>query len=161
MVTTSSALPQTTSSVGLALLEAREAFPIHDPRRLEAYKDVRGIWTIGIGHTAAAGLPHPCEGMKLTESSMQALFTVDIKQYEAAVRDAIKGSALANHEFDACVSLCYNIGTGGFRGSSVAALIRELRYAEAADHFLLWDNPKSLLGRRQSERAQFLKAYGA
>lgn len=150
----STVLIQTTSAAGLKLLADREG------GKLKAYQDQRGIWTIGIGHTAAAGLPHPVPGMTLTEASMMALFAVDVVQYEEAVRAATAGSTLANHEFDACVSLTYNIGCAGFKGSSAAALIREHRYAEAADHFLLWDDPASLLARRHAERLQFLTPYG-
>lgn len=143
------------SPVGLKLLAEREG------AKLEAYRDVRGIWTIGIGHTAAAGLPHPCAGMTLTEASMLALFAVDIAQYEQAVRDGTLGASLADHEFDACGSFAYNIGCGGFKGSSTAHLIREHRYAEAAQHMLLWDEPASIIGRRRTEVAQFLHAYGS
>ena len=39
-----------TSAAGRALIERREG------RRLSAYRDTRGIWTIGVGH-AATGLP--------------------------------------------------------------------------------------------------------
>jgi lysozyme len=137
----------------LALLSGREG------ARLEAYQDQKGIWTIGVGHTAAAGEPHPVAGMTLTETSMLALFAVDIVQYETAVNAAILLRALADHQFDACVSLCYNIGAGGFKGSSVAAYIRENRLSDAADAFLLWDHPASLTARRHAERVQFLTAY--
>lgn len=145
---------QVTSPTGLKILAVREG------AKLRAYQDQRGIWTIGIGHTNAAGLPHPCEGMTLTEASMMELFAVDMVQYEEAVRAATKGCSLANHEFDACASLTYNIGCAGFKGSSAAALIREHRYTEAADHFLLWDDPASLIARRHAERLQFLTPYG-
>jgi len=39
------------SAIGKAVLIAREG------RRLHAYRDSVGIWTIGIGHTSAAGRP--------------------------------------------------------------------------------------------------------
>jgi lysozyme len=158
MDTTSSVLNpsvQVMSATGLKLLAGREG------ARLKAYQDTRGIWTIGIGHTAAAGLPHPCEGMTLTEQSMMALFAVDLQQYEDAVRLATKSASLANHEFDACGSLCYNIGVAGFHGSAVAAYICEHEFTKAADAFLNWCHPSELLGRRRAERNQFLMAYGA
>lgn len=139
---------------GLKILAQREG------GRLKAYQDQRGIWTIGIGHTAAAGLPHPVEGMTLTEASMLLLFAVDIVQYENAVNAAIGNIRLAPNQFDACGSICYNIGTAGFRGSSIARMIREGRLLDAANDFLLWDDPSSLLPRRHAERLQFLTAYG-
>lgn len=145
---------QITSAAGVRLLQMREG------GRLKAYQDERGIWTIGVGHTAAAGPPIPQEGMTLTETSMSLLFAADLKPYEEAVREGTKGATLHPNQFDACVSLCYNIGVYGFRGSSAALLIREARFQEAADHFLLWDNPPDLLPRRRAERLQFMTPYG-
>jgi len=42
---------------GLIALAGREGI------RTLAYKDSVGVWTIGVGHAAAAGLPHPCAGI--------------------------------------------------------------------------------------------------
>lgn len=146
-----------TSSAGLSALIGREAFPKNDPRRLKSYQDIVGVWTIGIGHTAAAGLPHPCAGMTLTEDSMAKLFATDIVQYENAVNDAVK-IKLTQNEFDACVSLCFNIGGNGFAGSSVVRDLNAGNMAAAANAFLMWEKPPALKSRREAERAQFLKA---
>jgi lysozyme len=58
--------------------------------------------------------------------------------------------------FDALDSLVFNIGIGGFRGSSVLRQLNLKNYQAAADDFLMWDEPPSLIGRRRDERTQFL-----
>lgn len=137
------------SPAGVAALAGREGI------RTLAYRDSVGIWTIGCGHTAAAGLPHPCEGMEITHQQALDLFRQDLKQYVAAVNKAVKVQCTQN-QFDAMCSLCFNIGTHGFSNSSV---VRDLNFGQmraAGAAFLLWDKPKELLGRRMAERAQFL-----
>lgn len=78
---------------------------------LGAYRDSVGIWTIGIGHTSAAGPPTVAAGLVLSLAECFDLFARDLRDYEAAVTRLVK-VALAQHEFDALVSLCYNIGPG-------------------------------------------------
>jgi hypothetical protein len=72
---------QSTSAIGLAALIGREA------RKLRAYLDSVGIWSIGIGHTAAAGAPIPYRGLTITLAECDAIFARDIVQYE--VRRAV------------------------------------------------------------------------
>jgi lysozyme len=82
----------------------------------------------------------------------------DLREYEAAVREAV-GRRLPQQQFDACVSLCFNIGIAAFKQSTVASLLRTGhpydRARLAADAFLLWDNPTILRPRRMRERALF------
>ena len=137
------------SPAGLLALAGREGI------RTLAYRDSRGIWTIGVGHTAAAGPPAPAEGMEVTHQSALNLFRADLKQYVAEVNAAIKNPCTQN-QFDAMVSLCFNIGVNGFAGSSVARDLNAGESRTAADAFLLWERPAELRGRRIAERAQFL-----
>src|SRR6202035_3888215 len=61
----------------------------------------------------------------------------------AAVRDALAWDRVmlrtVPHQFDALVSLCFNIGAGGFHSSTVLRQHRAGNYAAAADAFLMWD----------------------
>jgi lysozyme len=128
--------------------------------RTKAYRDSVGIWTIGVGHTAAAGPPKPHEGMTLTELQVRDLLTHDLVQYENAVELAIK-RPMTQCEFDAMVSLCFNIGIGAFKRSSVVKLFNEGRKSDAADAFRMWNKAggkvvRGLVNRRESEREQFL-----
>jgi len=137
------------SSEGVAALMKREG------RRLNAYQDERGIWTIGVGHTAAAGLPHPAAGMTIAADECAAIFKADLGPYGAAVSHAIR-VPVSQPEFDAMVSICFNIGVNGFAGSSIVHRLNTGDVNGAADAFLMWESPPDLAGRRRGERAQFL-----
>jgi len=123
------------------------------------YLDATGTWTFGIGHTAAAGLPDPAEmprGLpKDVDAAIREAFRVfreDIRIYEAEVRRAVT-VPLKPHEFDALVSFHYNTG-----GIARAVLTRHLNTGNptaAANAFLYWRRPASVLPRREAERDLF------
>jgi GH24 family phage-related lysozyme (muramidase) len=138
--------------------EGRKRLTQREGVRLKAYRDSVGIWTIGIGHTAAAGPPSPAPGMTITAKECDEIFRRDLVQYEDAVNKAVK-VPLAQHQFDACVSFCYNIGTGGFARSTVVKRINAGDMEGAAKAFMMWVTPPEITGRRQSEVAQFKTPY--
>lgn len=126
------------------------------------YLDVKGIWTFGIGHTAAAGLPNPATMPRGMPADLDAgireafkVFRTDLAGYEAAVRRAVT-VPLAPHEFDALVSFHYNTG-----GIARAALTRHLNAgnrAAATDAFMGWLKPAAIRSRREAERDLFRHA---
>lgn len=143
------------SSLGRAALAAREGC------RLRAYRDSVGTWTIGRGHTSAAGPPAVTTGLTLTQAEADALFAADLRPYVAAVRAAL-AKPVPLPFFDACCSLCFNIGQANFGHSSVVRLANAGDLARAVEAFLMWDRPAAILTRRQGERDQAaLTAYGA
>ena len=123
------------------------------------YLDVKGVWTFGIGHTAAAGPPDPAcmpRGMPADlDAGIRDAFRVfrgALARYEAEVLRAVK-TPLAQHEFDALVSFHYNTG-----GIARAALKRHLNAgdrAAAAEAFMNWLRPTVLRPRREAERDLF------
>jgi lysozyme len=139
------------SADGRARLMQREGV------RTRAYRDSVGVWTIGVGHTAAAGPPAPKPGMVITRAEVDALLTRDIVKYEEAVNDAVR-VPLSQGQFDALVSFCFNIGIGGFKRSSVVKRLNRRDYKGAADAFMMWIKPPEIRGRRESERQQFVRA---
>lgn len=139
------------SDNGRARLIEREGF------KTKAYRDTVGVWTIGVGHTSAAGAPQVTPGLAVSKEEVSAILARDLVQYEHAVESACH-ARLTQGQFDALVSLCFNIGTGGFRKSTVARQINAGNMRAAADAFLLWNKPAVIMGRRRSERAQFLAA---
>jgi len=138
------------SDAGRNLLEAREGV------RLKAYKDVVGVWTIGVGHTAAAGNPTPKAGMTITASEADEIFKRDLVQYEDAVSSAVK-VGIGQDQYDALVSLTFNIGIGAFKKSTVLRKLNAGDYAGAAQAFMMWRKPPQIIGRRTGEMKQFLK----
>jgi lysozyme len=88
----------------------------------------------------------------------------DLADAEASVDHTTSFILTTNNQFAAMVSLCFNIGSGNFKTSSVLRLHRERDYTSAADAFLLWDKAhvngqlkevSGLFRRRQTEKALY------
>lgn len=142
------------SAQGRALLMHREGF------RTKAYQDTVGVWTIGVGHTSAAGAPEVTPGLAVTKAEVDEILSRDLRRYEFAVSHAVT-ALLTQGQFDALVSLCFNIGCEAFRQSTVVKRLNAMNYRGAADAFLMWCKPAEIMGRRRAERAQFLDATPA
>lgn len=115
------------------------------------YRDSVGVWTIGIGHTAAAGAPDPAKlpkGVEQPIEEMVALFMADLERYEADVLDVVK-VPLAEHELAALVSFHFN--TGAIRRASLVKALNAGDRAEAARRMALWNKPAEIVGRRRRE----------
>lgn len=139
--------------------EALELIKRHEGLRLTAYRCPAGVWTIGYGHTSAAGKPEVKPGMTITKAEAEEIFLRDITVFADEVRPLLKTPLSAN-QFGACVSLAYNIGIGAFKRSSVLRFINQKRFDDAADAFLLWNKAngkilKGLVRRRAEEAALF------
>jgi lysozyme len=103
------------SAVGLALIKQEERF------MARRYLCPAGKPTIGYGHVIQAHEAH-LNTATLTEAQASALLQQDVdKQYGAHVDKRVDRDVTQN-QFDAMVSLCFNIGTTGFDQSSVLAL---------------------------------------
>jgi lysozyme len=83
----------------------------HEAIYLEAYRDPVGIWTIGAGHTKAAGGIAPRAGMVLTLDAALKIFADDMRKFEGRVSRAVKPTMLApQHRYDALTSFDFNTG---------------------------------------------------
>jgi lysozyme len=140
---------------GLNLIKEFEGF------RAKAYKCPAGVLTIFYGHTSMAGPPKVTPGMTGTKAEGERVLLNDLKVYEAGVRSAINVDLTPN-QYSACVSLCYNIGVGAFKRSSVARFCNKRQWRNAADAFALWNKAggkvlPGLTRRRAAEAALFSK----
>lgn len=124
----------------------------HEGIVLQPYLDSEGVWTVYIGHTAAAGSPDPRVGAQGTMEDAIAVFRRDIAKFEREVGAAIT-VPLAQHEFDAAVSFHYNTGAIG-RATWVETLNSGDR-ARAADQIMNWSKPKAIISRRRAEQRLF------
>jgi|SRR5215472_3884535 len=140
------------SDAGVEVLRDREGC------KLTAYKDSVGVWTIGVGHTAAAGPPEPVSGMTITQEQADAIFDEDLDAYEKTVNDSIT-KPMTQHEYDAFVSICFNIGQGGFSTSTFVDRFNAGDKDGCAEAILWWDTPSEIIPRRQGEMIQFLGGY--
>ena len=127
--------------------------------KLTAYPDIVGIWTIGVGHTGFVDGNPVARGMAITKEKSKELLTADLKRFESAVNDAVKVT-LTQNQFDALVSLAFNIGEGAFARSTLVNKLNAGDKKGAAEQFLVWKNAggrvsQGLLNRRQKEKAMF------
>jgi lysozyme len=120
------------------------------------YLDSVGVWTFGVGHTAAAGAPIPHDiprGMPadLDRALVRVMdvFRADLAKYEAAVARAFP-NGIRQHEFDAAVSFHFN--TGAIARATWAKHLRAGDTAAAARAIMSWLKPSKIYERREAER---------
>jgi lysozyme len=130
----------------------------HEGIVLAPYRDSVGVWTWGIGHTAAAGGPDPALIDRAMPTDIDAAvmaaidqFAIDVQGYVARVNAAIT-VPLARHQFDALVSFDFN--TGGIHRAKLTAAINA-GDTDAARHFMGWLRPPEIRRRRTAEMALF------
>jgi lysozyme len=121
---------------------------------LETYLDERGIMTIGLGHTSAAGPPKVVQGMKITEAEAHKIFRADAQRFRTEVIRHVH-MPLLQQEFDALGSVLYNIGSTNFLGSTFLKRLNAGDYGGAAEAILWWNKPSSIKTRRRGEYEQF------
>lgn len=141
-----------TSKKGIDLIEKREGVVLH------VYKDSKGLPTAGVGHliTAEEHANFPV-GKSITKAQSDAWLTDDLKDSEDAVNSLDVN--LEQNEFDALVSLTFNIGVHAFEHSTVARKLKAGDMVQAAKAILLWNKPPEIQGRRRTEYNQFLTPY--
>jgi len=138
----------------LSLIEGFEQFSA------SPYQDEGGVWTIGYGATYdLSGNPVTASTAPVTQEQAAQLLQVQVVPRAQAVVSAIK-VPLNQNQFDACVSLCYNIGISGFTNSTVARMCNANNFSAAAQAFLMWKlvNGKvsaGLMNRREKEMTLF------
>ncbi len=108
--------------------------------KLSAYPDPGSVdgnpWTIGWGSTG----PGIAKGVTWTQEQADARFVQDISErYGKAVNEMLGDSPTTQNQFDALVSLCYNIGIKALRGSTVMRKHKAGDYLGAARAFVMWN----------------------
>ncbi len=131
---------------GIAFIAAHEGVVT------KAYRDVAGVWTIGIGHTAAAGAPKPVAGMTITRDEAFAILARDLPAYERRTEVAL--GAVAQTVFDGAVSFDFN--TGAIARASWAKAYRAGNLAAARSGLMDWTRAggrqiAGLVRRREAE----------
>ncbi len=95
----------------------------------------------------------------ISESDADTMLTDDIADAERAVRSAVK-VPLTQSQYDALVSLTYNIGSGNLRGSQLLRDLNGSNYTGAANRFTDWSYSQGqfvqgLNNRRKDEQKFF------
>lgn len=136
------------SAIGLVAIAGYEGY------RGVAYKDIVGVPTIGYGTTQGVKM-----GDTTTPDRALARLNVDVKNtYAAGVQKCIGDVPLFQHEFDAYVSLAYNIGVSGFCKSTIVKRLQSKPpdYVGACEAIRMWNKAggkvvQGLTARREKE----------
>lgn len=137
------------SEAGLDLIKSFESF------QAKAYMPTaEDVPTIGYGHTAFVKMGDTC-----TEAQACLWLREDCAGAEKCVGDNVR-VPLNQNEFDALVSLVFNIGCGAFKSSTLLRLLNARDYDGASDQFRRWNRQagKELAGltsRRAAEERMF------
>src|SRR5579863_9399620 len=131
----------TLGAKGAALIQSFEGF------RDKAYKDQRGIWTCGFGHTG----PDVVEGTTCTPYQASLWFDQDTAKAVHAVI-VTTDVPVNQNQFDAMTSLAYNIGAHAFEGSTLVKVLNAGNYMMAAEQFLVWDRTAGVVNAGLSRR---------
>ncbi len=110
-------------------------------------------WTVGFGTTEGVKAGDTIAPPKALERKLR-----DVQNFEGALKQCVT-APLAQHEYDAYVSLAYNIGSTAFCSSTLVRLLNAGDYAGACQQILRWDKFKGqpvrgLTVRREREYRQ-------
>ena len=142
------------SAAGLELIKSFEGF------RETATRLPDGRWTIGYGHVRTAR-----EGLTISQKDAEDLLLYDLRPVEDAVSLLVYAPLMQN-QFDALVSLAFNISTGQFRDSAILRNVNAGDFLAAANGFDLWRKARihgqvmivdALVRRRAAEKGLFLE----
>jgi lysozyme len=149
------------SPAGVQLLRTLEGVESH------AYRDVAGLWTIGVGHLLTdeeqADQAVQCDGVAvpygegLSDTQIDALLCQDVRRFEDALADAIT-VPLTQHQWDALVCWAYNCGVGAMRGSTLLRVLNAGDYDQVPAQLRRWNKAggrvvRGLENRRERECA--------
>ena len=143
------------SSLGLELIKEFEGFSAN------AYLCPAKIPTIGYGNTFYSDGRKVKLGEQISKTdALELLEKIANKDFADKIFSAIK-VPVAQNQFDAMVSLAYNIGTGSFLKSTLLKKVNAGDFTGAGKEFLRWNKAggKEVLGltkRREREKQLFL-----
>ena len=143
------------SKAGIALIKH------HEGVRSRPYRCPANLWTVGVGHLIGNGKSLPDSWNRtFTAEEIDGLLKSDLRRFELGVHKMLPNVLLRQHEFDALVSFCFNLGLGCFqrstlrqallRGDKKAAMESLVKYCRAGGKIL-----KGLQTRRLDEKALF------
>ena len=129
---------------------------VHEGYREQAYIPVAGdVPTIGFGSTTNLDGTPVRLGQRTTSTEALKRLGKDVEKFETTIRTCTP-VPMYQYEFDAYVSLTYNIGPNAFCKSTLAKKLVQYDYEGACKEILRWDKfkgkpLKGLTIRRQQE----------
>lgn len=124
--------------------------------RTKPYLDTKGIPTISLGVTYYPdGKKVTMKDKPLTLEQAENLGKITADNFAKKVDSLVK-SKVNQNQFNALVSLAYNIGINGFENSTVLRLVNSNpNILSIKKAFMMWTKDKELIGRRESEVKQY------
>jgi lysozyme len=92
--------------------------------------------------------------MTIDVETAERIFHKDAQKFRSEVVHAVRAD-LEQHEFDACCSFIYNVGSPNFLGSTFLKRLNAGDKAAAAEALLWWNKPPEIISRRRGEYEQF------
>jgi lysozyme len=137
----------TLSASALVGIAAHEGYVGH------AYRDIVGIWTIGFGTTENVRPQDKIDPVTALKRKID-----DVQKFEGALKQCVKVE-LHQYEYDAYLSLAYNIGPTAFCRSTLVRKLNARDYEGACQEILRWNRAggrvvQGLVNRRQDEYRQ-------
>jgi lysozyme len=133
----------------------------HEGVRSRPYRCPANLWTVGVGHLIGNGKHLPDSWNRtFSQEEIDGILKSDLRRFELGVHKMLPNVPLRQHEFDALVSFCFNLGLGCFqrstlrqallRGNKKAAMESLVKYCRAGGKIL-----RGLQIRRLDEKALF------
>jgi lysozyme len=133
----------------------------HEGVRSRPYRCPANLWTVGVGHLIGDGKSLPDSWNRIfSQEEIDGILKSDLRRFELGVHKMLPNVPLRQHEFDAIISFCFNLGLGCFqrstirqallRGDKKAAMESLVKYCRAGGKIL-----RGLQIRRLDERALF------
>lgn len=127
--------------------------------KLNAYRDVAGVLTIGHGHTSAAGIPKVREGMRISDKEAEDILKKDLGKFEDRVSRLVK-VPLTDNQFAVLVSFDFN--TGALHKSTLLKKLNAGDYDAVPAELMKWVNAggkrvQGLVNRRAAEAGLWAK----
>lgn len=138
---------------GLNLIKSFEGFSSQE------YICPAGKRTIGYGHVCEDNEYYP---LGVTPAEAEEMLLDDVVAAEKPIIKLLEKTPLSGNQYDALVSLVYNIGSEAFEISSMHSYLLARDYVSAAGEFTRWckvkrRGVKGLLNRRIQEMMLFNK----
>jgi lysozyme len=133
----------------------------HEGVRSRPYRCPANLWTVGVGHLIGDGKHLPDSWNRtFSQEEIDGILKSDLRRFELGVHKMLPNVLLRQHEFDAIISFCFNLGLGCFqrstlrqallRGDKKAAMESLVKYCRAGGKIL-----RGLQIRRLDEKALF------